>query len=933
MFIYKKYFIVTAVFFLAAITGYMTSAQTPSPDTIAIRIIPNPEHYSARRWYKEKKFTGSPQSLTVDGYEAVRDGRTVYVNVANVAGATLYTNIYLISYNQAAENATVDIFGNMLLNWKFNTNYTVVGVCREHTAVNCFTDGECPANDVCDSTKARITRDTIRLSDIVEIKFIAAEKRKNGHYPVLGAGSYLPHRTISVWPSWQDTLGAELQTNLPVDPINRLGDCGAARFDPTTCWDEDNKEFASNLPDLPNNSFSYVYSTDNDGVNIEVCAVMEAGFAIGGAGVCALASVCTDLDGDGFCRPVCGTCLMDCDDSDPSVHGPSGAEICSGGLDEDCDGLADCNDPNCAGNPLCLTGPICGGNGCESALGETCATCPADCGACPTPTCGNGTCDSNECPGGTNPCPADCRCGNGSTECGEECDDGCNLGTPGVCEIADNMDGCSMNCLNAPYCQDSDGDGYGTAPYSGTVNGCSYNGDDCDDIASACGADCRPDNPTNVSGWVCGADGCEFCDEYDNDCDGAYNEDFTEENCAFVCLNPPPIGLGNASYNYLALRVGDLRCCGDDANEAGPYQSPETNCTDGRDNDCNGVADNLAPPLGPDPNCASSCFDVTNVGESFWYVWDQDPDCDQCDHDGDDDGNQGVSASSLDWITDYPGMADRCDPGCLSAGALVTAPVRIDDFQMVESRCNDLIDNDCDGLSDCADSDCASIPPCLPDCSGTPINTCMPGGAPAYCDSTGTVVESCGIPGNCGCTGSWVCGPLGTFCCDNICDGTCSPAGCTAPFDPDCGAGGCCGDGVCDLGESGICVADCPCVTSGLCDNNCPLNCTAIDDPDCSGTGCCGDGTCGVGETYSSCAGDCPCDNACNNVCSDPSCPIAEDPDCGCSLTANTCCPAACVYTTDSDCPNCCDMTFDFPCVFCGISGPAPSEPPAIPVG
>jgi hypothetical protein len=56
-----------------------------SADAIAIRVLPNNDyHYSALRWYKEKKFTGSPQSMLVDGYEAVRDGRTVYVNAANI---------------------------------------------------------------------------------------------------------------------------------------------------------------------------------------------------------------------------------------------------------------------------------------------------------------------------------------------------------------------------------------------------------------------------------------------------------------------------------------------------------------------------------------------------------------------------------------------------------------------------------------------------------------------------------------------------------------------------------------------------------------------------------------------------------------------------------------------------------------------------------
>ncbi|MEA1962683.1 MAG: hypothetical protein U9M94_00415, partial [Patescibacteria group bacterium] len=43
-----------------------TQAQVSS-DVIAIRVIPNQEHYSALRWYKKQGFSGSPQSLIVDG--------------------------------------------------------------------------------------------------------------------------------------------------------------------------------------------------------------------------------------------------------------------------------------------------------------------------------------------------------------------------------------------------------------------------------------------------------------------------------------------------------------------------------------------------------------------------------------------------------------------------------------------------------------------------------------------------------------------------------------------------------------------------------------------------------------------------------------------------------------------------------------------------
>ena len=55
---------------------------------------------------------------------------------------------------------------------------------------------------------------------------------------------------------------------------------------------------------------------------------------------------CGDADGDGFNQ--CSQ--FDCDDSDPSTH-PGATEVCRGLKDEDCDGLVDCDDPDCPGGP------------------------------------------------------------------------------------------------------------------------------------------------------------------------------------------------------------------------------------------------------------------------------------------------------------------------------------------------------------------------------------------------------------------------------------------------------------------------------------------------------------------------------------------------------------------------------------------------------
>ena len=53
---------------------------------------------------------------------------------------------------------------------------------------------------------------------------------------------------------------------------------------------------------------------------------------------------CWDGDMDGYGSPACGG--VDCDDTDPGVN-PGAQEICTGGIDEDCDGLIDSDDPDC----------------------------------------------------------------------------------------------------------------------------------------------------------------------------------------------------------------------------------------------------------------------------------------------------------------------------------------------------------------------------------------------------------------------------------------------------------------------------------------------------------------------------------------------------------------------------------------------------------
>ena len=64
---------------------------------------------------------------------------------------------------------------------------------------------------------------------------------------------------------------------------------------------------------------------------------------------------CPDADSDGFTSDICGG--PDCNDVDPSIH-PGAGESCSSGVDDDCDGATDCFDSDCFLDPICEPEPV-----------------------------------------------------------------------------------------------------------------------------------------------------------------------------------------------------------------------------------------------------------------------------------------------------------------------------------------------------------------------------------------------------------------------------------------------------------------------------------------------------------------------------------------------------------------------------------------------
>jgi len=243
---------------------WFMSRKGMKQDVIGLRVLNNPNNYSVARWYAQQGFKkGSPQGIIIDGYPAIKDGRTVYVNAGNVEDKKIHTNIYLISYNENADPDTIKVFERMLIRWRFNTNITDL------------------------TAKQKIIADVIRLADMADFKSLLENyKSRVGTYPLLKAGSYIKGLSISTWPSWQGALAQELGVaGLPIDPINKLGQCvqpstsvcwnatstaiSCEGYNKITCWNEVAKKFSGDIGktsvDVPPSSNIYFYKSDPDG--------------------------------------------------------------------------------------------------------------------------------------------------------------------------------------------------------------------------------------------------------------------------------------------------------------------------------------------------------------------------------------------------------------------------------------------------------------------------------------------------------------------------------------------------------------------------------------------------------------------------------------------------------------------------------------------
>jgi hypothetical protein len=383
-----------------------------------------------------------------------------------------------------------------------------------------------------------------------------------------------------------------------------------------------------------------------------------------------------DADGDGYGagEPMAGCELPaayannadDCDDADADVFPGAAEPDCTDPVDYDCDGdvafadldgdgtaaCEDCDDEDDAAFP---------------GASETCDGVDNDCNGATddgVTTTWHGDADADGY-GGARFLDEACDAPLGFVADGTDCDDLDADVFPGAVERCDEEDDdcdgtMDEDAVDAPtWYADGDGDGRGDAASVATVCdapvGYVATGDDCDDAAS----DVFPDAP-------------EACDGVDHDCDGAVNEDASEDAATWYA-DVDGDGFGGSGFSTTACvaPTGFLAAPNDcDDLDSDTFPGATESC-DGDDDDCDGATDEAGA-----------------TGETTWYA----------DTDGDTYGNVMSTASACLRPVGYVARALDCDDTRATANPSGA------------ETCNDR-DDDCDGSTDESATDAVSYYP------------------------------------------------------------------------------------------------------------------------------------------------------------------------------------------------------------------------------
>jgi len=434
----------------------------------------------------------------------------------------------------------------------------------------------------------------------------------------------------------------------------------------------------------------------------------------------------------------------DCDDADAAVN-PGEAEVCNAGTDDDCDGLADGDDPDVTDETtwyLDFDGDGFGSSSyavdaCDAPSGYVSNDLDCDDAHDTASPLGSEICDGldNDCDGATD------DLGDADGDGYDACDD-CNdsnadinpAGTETCSGLDDDCDGLVDDeddsvTGTTTWWLDGDGDGYAGDTYSQDAcdapDGFFADSDDCDDADAAV-------SPA----------GEEVCDDVDNDCDGDTDPD-TSTDAGTWYADSDGDGFGDSASTTTACDGGSTHVADDtDCDDTDAAVSPAgTEVCNGSDDDCDGDIDDADDSV-TDPTTWYDDADGDGYGDASaptttcdtpTGVVTDDTDCDDTDAavnpgatetcsgvdddcDGDiDDDDASVSGTSTWWLDSdgdgHGGAAYSTDACEVPSGFEASSDDCNDGDATVNPSANEAcnsVDDDCDGDIDEASDDAST---------------------------------------------------------------------------------------------------------------------------------------------------------------------------------------------------------------------------------